>query len=506
VSPKTGGPVASFSPLQKTLAALAVLIYIALGIGNGLHLRPWIDEAWYGTPALTLITGGYMGTPCFDGVTYRLPGVDRHAYWIMPVYPLVQAVWYMLVPFSLRAMRVLATLTGAAGLLFWAYFFRKMTRNNFATIVFLLIASCDYMTLTAAATGRPDILAFAFQAAALASYAGLREKRFNLAILVSQTFVVLSGMTHPNGGMLSFGALLFISLYLDRDKIKLQHFGLAAVPYLAGALGWGLYILQDPASFFAQYGYQTSGRFGGLKNPVLAITREITQRYMLSMGLGQKFHDSRGPTYLKGVSFLMYFAAVLTVAGVRELREKPENRLFLGTLGVFLFFYLFLEETKETYYFCYLLYFYIALLAIALTWLWNKSGAGKTVVTLAMLGIMTIGAAGSVQRMRLDGWGHYQNAVDYIKQHAGPDDLVVGSQELGFLLGFTPNFRDDWGIGVAHGRAPRFIFMEDIYTERYQTEMIQKTPEYPAAIERLKEYKPVFQDEGFKVLERRAGA
>ncbi len=146
-----------------------------------------------------------------------------------------------------------------------------------------------------------------------------------------------------------------------------------------------------------------------------------------------------------------------------------------------------------------MLYFYIALLAIALTWLWNKSGAGKTVVTLAILGIMTIGAAGSVQRMRLDGWGHYQNAVAYMKQHAGPNDLVVGSQELGFLLGFTPNFRDDWGIRVAHGRAPRFIFMEDIYTERYQTEMIQKTPEYPAAIERLKEYKPVFQDEGFKV-------
>ncbi len=181
-----------------------------------------------------------MGT-CFDGVTYRLPGVDRHAYWIMPVYPLVQAVWYMLVPFSLRAMRVLATLTGVAGLLFWTYFFRKITRNNFATIVFLLIASCDYMTLTAAATGRPDILAFAFQAAALASYAGLREKRFNLAILVSQTFVVLSGMTHPNGGMLSFGALLAETSSMDETKIKLQHFGLAAVPYLAGA-GWGGFI------------------------------------------------------------------------------------------------------------------------------------------------------------------------------------------------------------------------------------------------------------------------
>ena len=77
------------SPIQKALAAAAVLIYFALAIGNGMHARPWIDEAWYGTPAMTLVTSGYMGTPCFDGKTYGLPGVDRHAYWIMPVFPLV---------------------------------------------------------------------------------------------------------------------------------------------------------------------------------------------------------------------------------------------------------------------------------------------------------------------------------------------------------------------------------------------------------------------------------
>jgi hypothetical protein len=503
VSPKPADRVAHFSLLQKALGAAALLIYVALGIGNGLHLRPWIDEAWYGTPALTLITGGYMGTPCFDGVTYRLPGVEHYAYWIMPVYPLVQAAWYAVVPFSLRAMRVLATLSGAGALICWAYFFRRMTRNNFATIVFLLIASCDYMTLTAAGTGRPDILAFAFQAAALASYVGLRDKRFNLAILVSQTFVVLSGMTHPNGGMLSFAAVLFLSLYLDRSRIKMQHFGLAAVPYLIGAAGWGLYILQDPSAFFAQYGFQTSGRFGGLKNPVTAIMREVTQRYMLSMGLGQQFHDSRGPTYLKGFSFVMYFAGVAMVAGVPELRKRTENRFFLGALGIYLVFYLFFEDTKETYYFCYLLYFYIALLAVALTWLWDRRGLGRPVLVLVIAGIMAIGAGGSVQRMRLDGWGHYENAVNYVRQHAGPDDLVVGSQELGFLMGFTPQFRDDWQLGITHGRAPRFIFMEDIYAERYETPAIQNTPEYPAVMERLREYSPVFEDRTFKVLERR---
>jgi hypothetical protein len=502
VSLRTADAIPPFSSIQKILAAAAVLIYFALAIGNGLHNRPWIDEAWYGTPAMTLVTAGYMGTPCFDGKTYGLPGVETHAYWIMPVFPLLQAVWYLIVPFSLHAMRVLNTLFGVTGLLLWAYFFRRMTRNNFATILFFLIASCDYITLTAAGLGRPDILAFAFQAAALASYIALREKRFDMAILVSQTFVVLSGMTHPNGGILSFIALLFLGLYLDRGRIGMRQFGIGAIPYLAGAAGWGAYILQDPASFFAQYGFQTAGRFAGIKRPLYTIGQEITRRYMPAMGLNQLFHDNRGPTYLKGFSFVMYFAGVITVASVPELRKKSENRIFLGTVGLFLLFYLFMEGTKETYYLCYLLAFYIALLAVALTWLWERPGIGKPLVALIVVGIMGIGAAGSVQRMRLDGWSHYANAVAYLKSHAGPSDFVVGSEELGFLFGFTPNFRDDWQLGVTHGRQPRFLFMEEIYDGRYQTKFIQETPEYPAVAERLKEYKPVFADQNFRVLER----
>jgi hypothetical protein len=144
----------------------------------------------------------------------------------------------------------------------------------------------------------------------------------------------------------------------------------------------------------------------------------------------------------------------------------------------------------------------MALLVVALRWVWERPGIGKPLVALTIVGFMGVASAGAVQRMRLDGWRHYANAVAYLKSHAGPNDFIVGSEELGFLLGFTPNFRDDWQLGVTHGRQPRFLFMEEIYDGRYKTKSIQDTPEYPAVVERLKEYKPVFADQNFRVLER----
>ena len=120
-----------------------------------------------------------MGTPGFAEA--GLKDIDRYTYWIMPIYPVAQAIWYRLFSFS-------------------------------------------------------------------------------LASLLSQTLVAASGLTHPNGGMLSFLGGLWRVLYFDRRRIRPAHVAIAAIPYAAGALGWGAYIAQDPGAFVSQYGYQIARR------------------------------------------------------------------------------------------------------------------------------------------------------------------------------------------------------------------------------------------------------
>jgi hypothetical protein len=39
-----------------------------------------------------------------------------------------------------------------------------------------------------------------------------------------------------------------------------RFWAIAAIPYAAGALGWGAYIAQDPGAFVSEYGYQIATR------------------------------------------------------------------------------------------------------------------------------------------------------------------------------------------------------------------------------------------------------
>src|ERR1700759_5055013 len=90
------------------LIAVILLACVALGAGTAHPLRPWIDEGWHGAPSWSLAFRGFMGTPCF--VEPGLKDIDRYTYWIMPVYPVLQAVWYRTLTFSLASMRAISVL------------------------------------------------------------------------------------------------------------------------------------------------------------------------------------------------------------------------------------------------------------------------------------------------------------------------------------------------------------------------------------------------------------
>ena len=86
------------SPQRYFRGPLAIGAVAVLAAYAAHALRPWVDEGWHGAPAWSLACRGYMGTPCFaeDG----LKDIHRYTYWIMPIYPVAQAVWYRLSQFQ----------------------------------------------------------------------------------------------------------------------------------------------------------------------------------------------------------------------------------------------------------------------------------------------------------------------------------------------------------------------------------------------------------------------
>src|SRR5688500_11446511 len=138
----------------------------------------------------------------------------------------------------------------------------------------LTLLSCDYIFIVCASSGRMDMMSAALGFAGFATYLWLRERSLVWAILVSQSLIIMSGLTHPMG-LLPFFGLLFLSLYFDRKRIGFKHVLIALTPYVIFGAAWLSYVLQDRSSFVSQFfgnammGSEdsTSSRFVGLFSP-----------------------------------------------------------------------------------------------------------------------------------------------------------------------------------------------------------------------------------------------
>jgi len=484
------------------IGAVILVAYIGLSTGTAHALRPWIDEGWHGVPAWSLAFRGYMGTPCF--VEAGLKDIDRYTYWIMPIYPVIQALWYRLFSFSLESMRALSILCGLLGLLCWTHVFRRLTEDSRGALLFMALMACDYVNMTGAGTGRPDAMSFMFQAGAFAAYLQWREKNLSLAILISQTLVAASGLTHPNGGILSFLGALWLLLYFDRKRIRPIHFALAAIPYVIGAVGWGAYIAQDPQAFLSQYGYQLGSRT--LSSPWVSVKDELVKRYLTMMGVRAHSPGSYGPHFLKALVFAAYAVSVGALLAISSLRRKTFSRALLGLVAIDFFFFTFMEGTKAAYYFIYFVYPLTAATVVFARWCWQNYARLRPVVVLGLAGVFVIQTGGVLYRIQRDPYHkEYLPAVAFLQAHAQPGDLIMGSHELAFTIGCRPdNFVDDHLLGLNTGRWADFIFVEEIYRGRFDTVQLKDPQQYTRLQERLARYTVVYDKNFYQVLERQA--
>jgi hypothetical protein len=169
-----------------------------------------------------------------------------------------------------------------------------------------------------------------------------------------------------------------------------------------------------------------------------------------------------------------------------------------------LLFYTFLEGTKAAYYFIYLVYPFTAALVVFVRWCWQNWVRTRPLLALSLAGIFVIQAGGVLYRIRRDPYHReYLPAVDFLRAHAKPGDLIMGSHELGFTIGFRDNFVDDHLLGLETGKRADFILVEEIYQGRFDTVQLKNPARYAWLRQRLSEYRVIYNQKNYQVLELR---
>ncbi|MDP8982973.1 MAG: glycosyltransferase family 39 protein [Acidobacteriota bacterium] len=485
-----------------TFYAGAAALLATLALGCVFTKAPTSDEAWFFNPVHNLLTSGVTGTSLLESRGMFWQGIETRTYWQPPVYFALQAGWLKILGLNLFAWRSLSVVAAIAALLLWRSTGRSLGLDRRVLLLAAIFFATDYTIVYSAANGRMDMLSAAFAAAGVAAYLRWREPRFNAAILWSHTAIALSGLTHPMGGMLALIAFgcLFAS-YGDWRRVRLRTVLLAVAPYLIGAAGWGVYILQDPQLFRAQFMGNVSGRVHGGLWPWLAAWREVRDRYLGTFG----WRDSASSlTRWKLLIPAGYLAGLVTVCAVPSLRRHAGIRRVLLLLGAISVGLAYLDTYRFGTYLVHVIPLFLICAAAAVVWAWDRGGLLRALAASLALGFVILQAAGSAYCVLKDPYRRqYLPVTGFIRARLAPGDLIIGGAELVFDLGWNTQLLDDVTLGYYTGKTPAWIVVNARYQSWFPGFQKSDPSLYQFVRRRLEnEFTPVFQSGEFTVYRR----
>ena len=482
----------------KPVLCVAVIGYLLLTAASIRTKLPWVDEALFASPAHNLVAKGYMGTSVMETAGTRWKGIDRYTYWTVPLHFLAQAGWYEIFGFGLFAMRALSELWGLVALAALYMTALRLSGDPRIAALAALLIGLDSSFIATASSGRMDMMNAALGMSGLAAYLSLRERRLPLAIVAGHSLVASSGLTHPNG-ILYLASLAALMIYFDRRRISWRVLALAALPYLIGAAGWGLYIRRDPELFVAQFtGNMSNGpRLSYLKAPWLGVWMEFVHRYLGYFGLAPE------STGLSRMKLLIPLVQMAGLAGLLSVKKHVGLRALLIVVALHFGMLAVYDGQKLPYYLVHTVPLLDAILAAWAVTSWRNRAPLVIAMVAAFLGIHLLT---TVQRIRQNPYRNsYLPAITYLRENGGEKALIMGSSALDFELGFDGSVIDDPRLGYYSGKAAGYIVVGDVdYSEYFESYRLEEPSVYRHIVQRLaNEYRMVYDHAGQKIYARR---
>lgn len=488
----------ALSPFWRRKLFAAALFSLLVAAVAAYDRIPWSDEGWFSSASYNLARHGFLGTTVIDPTDMHLTRIDRRTYWVMPLYLLGQAFWLKLFPATFFAARSFTLLWIPVALFSFYRFLWRVTSNARASALAACLLALSFIFIDNAGFARPDLMCCALGLSGLAAYVEWREEHFYCALMVSNAFIAASGLTHPNGVFHLLG-LAALVLYYDRRRLSVSALGAVALPYMVFGAAWACYIIQDYPAFVDQMrGNGTNGRWTATLNPVAILWDEIRLRYMPAFGL-----VTRGWALMKLLALVVYLAAIAGALFQPGFRKQPSTRLVLLLVAVY-FAALTIFNQKLTYYLIHILPWYIALTALYVVWLWERSPALRPALALAMIGLVGVETGGILLKAhsRSQIVAQEQAAIEFARAHARPQDRIVATAALIYGFGFDPRLRDDPRLGTTSGQTPDIIIIEPLYRDLYDSWKVVRAGEMRAIAERLAAYRLAFDSGACQVYLR----
>jgi len=258
-------------------------------------------------------------------------------------------------------------------------------------------------------------------------------------------------------------ALAAVGLCLDFRRFRAVHLPLSLAPFLAGAAGWGLYILRAPSVFAAQFSANAGYRAAALASPFATLAAEITQRYLqYYFWSAHVFALAR----LKILILLAYFGALLLVMMTPAARRLRGAKMLILIALVALVALGVLDNKKLPGYFVHVLPPLASMVAVAAWWLWSATRVPKPLIALGVTGFMALQLVGLANRVVRNPYQNvYLPVVRFVAANATSSTLVSGPAQL--FYGLPPEIRvvDDLTLGYRSGVEPDLIVGDEFYAE-----------------------------------------
>lgn len=467
-------PPPSAGPLTRReygwLAAIAVLFVLIAALAARTK-APANDEGPLANISWTLVQEGRMAITIYVDKDRPGEGVDKRAYLVAPLYPVVLAGVFEVWGRSLVAMRWIAIVFGVVGIGAFFLYLDRLTGRRPVALLGAGLLGLSYVYLDAGSYGRMDNMSTALGLAGWAAYLYWREEQFDRAILVSQTLIVLGGITHWCGLFWALG-LYLQTIGWDGRRLRWRHLGLAAIPYGIAGAAWGAYIWLDPREFLRQFfgNAKASGRMSGLSAPWMGIWREFTERYPTSYGLGAHMAGNRGPIFLKAGMLAAYVAALVACLVWTPLRKREGRGMLLLLAALFFLLHGILEGQKLTLYLVHIVPMYTGLLALAAAEVAERGIGARWAVAVGLAGLLLVDAGGMLYRTRQNALATINAPVGAaIREQAPAGSLVYGHSSLYFTVDERYVYRDDSYLGYLDGKVPDY-YITDLTWDIIHTE------------------------------------
>jgi hypothetical protein len=446
-----------------------------------------------------------MGTTVLDPASstwksVKLTGIDRHTYWVMPLSLVANAAGFGIFGFGIFPMRLLSLLWGGVALAAWGLILWKLTGEERLVLGGLGLIAVDYHFLLGAADGRMDMMTVALGWSGVAAYLLLRERRFAVAVLVSQSLTAMACFTHPNGVMLAL-LLAVTTLYFDGRRIGIGTLATAAVPYLAGAAGWALYITRSPADFLTQLLGNASGRGPTITTPMAALQLEISHRYLDNFGFAA-WQSRAGRLNAIPLGIFLAGVAVCLLAG--EIRRHPGYRLAIVWTAIVVVFLTGFEGLKTPFYLIYLTPLYSLLAAVAASWMWRRRPRWRWAVASVLVVFVALQAARTpIAASRHPRRTTYDPAVQYLRARFNRHTFIMGSASLIFGLGPDWKILDDFRLGFNSGKRADVVAIDPHWADGIEMARTLQPSIYAFVTHLLEaEYQEVYNQGGYRILIR----